>query len=81
MNARDQYDGTDGDEVGLVVQDQHALSVGVNKQVDVEWIIDSGATCHVCHDYSLFSELQNLENLLISLSVMVARLKPLDVAQ
>ena len=67
MNARDQCDGTDSDEVGLVVQDQHALSVGVNKQANVEWIIDSGATCHVCHDYSLFSELQNLE-------------KPLDIA-
>ena len=63
MNARDQNDGPDSDEVGLVVQDQHALSVGVNKQADVEWIIDSGATCtcHVCHDYSLFSEAQNLE--------------------
>ena len=78
MNAIDQYDGTDSDEVGLVV---HALSVGVNKQADVEWIIDSGATCHVCHDYSLFSELQNLENHLISLLVMVTHLKPPDVAQ
>ena len=67
VNAREQYDGTDSDEVGLVVQDQHALSVGVNKRADVEWIIDSGATCHVCHDYSLFSELQNLE-------------KPFDIA-
>ena len=49
VNARDQYDGTDSDhdEVGLVVQDQHALSVCVNNQADVEWIIDSGATCHV----------------------------------
>ena len=41
--------------------------MSVNKQADVEWIIDSGATCHVCYDYSLFSELQNLE-------------KPLDIA-
>ena len=66
VNARDQYDSSDSEEVGLVVQDQHALSVGVNNQADVEWIVDSGATCHVCHDYSLFSELQNLE-------------KPLDI--
>ena len=62
VNARDQYDSSDSEEMGLVVQDQHALSVGVNNQADVEWIIDSGATCHViCHDDSLFSELQNLE--------------------
>ena len=39
MNARDQYDGTNSDEVGLVVQ---ALSVGVNKQTDVEGIMDLG---------------------------------------
>ena len=66
MNARDQYDSSDSEVVGLVVQDQHALSVGVNNQADVECIVDSGATCHVCHDYGLFSELQDLE-------------KPLDI--
>ena len=66
VNARDQYNSSDSKVVSLVVQDQHALSVGVNNQADVEWIVDSGATCHVCHDNSLFSELQNLE-------------KPLDI--
>ena len=37
-----------------------------NKQAEIEWIVDSGATSHVCHDRSLFTELQNLE-------------KPLDI--
>ena len=65
MNARGQSDDTDSDEVGLVFQ--HALSADVaNKQAHTEWIIDSGDTCHVCHDRSLFTELQNLK-------------KPLDI--
>ena len=52
---------TRSDEVGLVFQ--HALS---NKQADTQWIIDLGATYHVCDDRSLFTELQNLK-------------KPLDI--
>ena len=65
VNTRGQSDDTDSDEVGLVFQ--HVLSADVaNKQADTEWIIDSGATCHVCHDRSLFTELQNLK-------------KPLDI--
>ena len=60
VNTRGQSDDTDSDEVGLVFQ--HALSADVaNKQADTEWIIDSGATCHVYHDWSLFTELQNLK--------------------
>ena len=60
VNTRGQSDDTDSDEVGLVFQ--HVLSADVaNKQADTEWIIDSGATCHVCHDRSLFTELQNLK--------------------
>ena len=60
MNTRGQSDDTDSDEVGLVVQ--HALSADVfNQQTDTDWIVDSGATCHVCHDHSLFTELENLK--------------------
>ena len=60
MNTRGQSNNTDSNEVGLVVQ--HVLSADVaNKQADTEWIIDLGATCHVCHDWSLFTELQNLQ--------------------
>ena len=67
VNTRSQSDDTDSDEVGLVVRDQHVLSADVtNKQAEIEWIVDSGATSHVCHDRSLFTELQNLE-------------KPLDI--
>ena len=59
-NARRQLDDTDSDEVGLVVQ--HVLSTDVvNQQVDTDWIVDSGATCHVCHDRSLFTDLENLK--------------------
>ena len=59
-NARRQLDDTDSDKVGLVVQ--HVLSTDVvNQQVDTDWIVDSGATCHVCHDRSLFTDLENLK--------------------
>ena len=65
VNTRGHSDDTDGDEVGLVVQ--HALSADVvNKPTDTDWIVDSGATCHICHDRSLFTELENLK-------------KPLDI--
>ena len=65
VNTRGHSDNTDSDEVGLVVQ--HALSADVvNKPTDTDWIVDSGATCHVCHDRSLFTELENLK-------------KPLDI--
>ena len=65
MKSTGHSDDTDSDEMGLVFQ--HALSPDVaNKQADTEWIIDSGATCHVCHDHGLFTELQNLK-------------KPLDI--
>ena len=36
MQETNIYDGTDSDEVGLVIQDQHALSVGVSNQADAE---------------------------------------------
>ena len=47
---------SDSDEVGLMMS--HALSS--NEGMDT-WIIDSGATCHMFNDVSLFVELHNLE--------------------
>ena len=64
--ARSRDDNSDSDEVGLVIR--HALSAGVDYKSfgDRNWIIDSGATCHICHDHNSFVELNTLE-------------KPLDV--
>ena len=60
VNAGRQSDDTDSDEVGLVVE--HALSTDVaNLQTKSDWIVGLGATCHVCHDCSLCTELQNLK--------------------
>ena len=62
VNTREQSDNSDSDEVGLIVQ--HALSADASNQLAnmyTDWIIDLGATCHVCHDCSLFTELESLE--------------------
>ncbi|CAB4011148.1 Retrovirus-related Pol poly from transposon TNT 1-94 [Paramuricea clavata] len=48
---------SDSDEVGLMVN--HAFS-SVNGRTNT-WIIDSGATCHMCNDASQFVKLHNLE--------------------
>ena len=48
---------SDSDEVGLMVN--HAFS-SLNGRTNV-WIIDSGATCHMCNDANLFVKLHNLE--------------------
>ena len=61
VDTRSQHDGSDSDELGLVVQ--HVLSADVvKKSAGTNWIVDSGATCHVCNDSSLFIELHNLKN-------------------
>ena len=52
------------EEIGLVVQ--HALSTGTESSPRTTWIVDSGATCHVCNERSSFVDLYDLE-------------KPLDV--
>ena len=45
-----------GDEEALVVG--YALATpGISKNL---WIVDSGATCHMCNDKTLFSELETL---------------------
>ena len=48
---------SDGESIGLVVR--HAFSASVGRHDS--WIIDSGATCHMCHDKGLFVELCKLE--------------------
>ena len=47
---------SDSEGTGLVVQ--HALSA--DRKIDGEWIVDSGATCHMCNKQSMFSDLRAL---------------------
>ena len=49
---------SDGESTGLVVQ--HALSADSNTHG--QWIIDSGATCHMCNNEAMFSELLALHS-------------------
>ena len=49
---------SDGDCVGLMVN--HVLSANSTGPLN-EWIVDSGATCHMCCDDKLFAELQRLK--------------------
>ena len=48
--------GSDPDCVGLLTH--HALRSNVGKN---NWIVDSGATCHMCHDARSFINLKRLE--------------------
>ena len=48
---------SDSESIGLVVR--HALSTSAGSHDS--WIVDSGATCHMCNDRKLFVELCNLE--------------------
>ena len=45
------------ESIGLVAC--HALSAGAGRYDS--WIVDSGATCHMCNDKRLFVELHNLD--------------------
>ena len=49
---------SDSESTGLVVQ--HALSADSNAHD--QWIIDSGATCHMCNNEAMFSELRALHS-------------------
>ena len=49
---------SDSESVGLV---QHAMPRFSGKAA---WIIDLGATCHMCNDKSLFVEYESLKTLL-----------------
>ena len=53
-------DSTDSESTGLVVQ--HALSSECN--APNRWILDSGATCHMCNQETLFSDFQRLQKTL-----------------
>ena len=48
---------TESEGTGLVVQ--HALSLADSNTRD-EWILDSGATCRMCNNESMFCDLQDL---------------------
>ena len=51
---------TDSDAAGLVVG--HALSTEENPRCSRSWIIDSGATSHICNDCKQFLQLYPLKN-------------------
>ena len=55
ITAEDE-NSTDSESTGLVLQ--HALSVDSN--VHDRWILDSGATCHMCNNEAMFSDLRTL---------------------
>ena len=52
----DNENSSDSESTGLVVQ--HVLSACFYGRD--QWILDSGATCHVCNDPATFSDLQPL---------------------
>ena len=43
---------------------QHVLSAGVEMSPRGNWIVDSGATCHIWNDCNSFIELHNLKKTL-----------------
>ena len=49
----------DSESIGLVVR--HALTVSTIGSQD-KWIVDSGATCHMCNNRNLFTEFQALDH-------------------
>ena len=55
ITAEDE-NSSDSEGCGLVVE--HVLSAGPNTQD--QWILDSGATCHMCNNESIFTDLQPL---------------------
>ena len=56
ITAEDE-NSTDSESTGLMVQ--HALSTESNTHN--QWIIDSGATCHMCNEETTFSNYQTLD--------------------
>ena len=55
--AKWSTDSSSDEPAGLIAE--HALSTTCER--GDEWIVDSGATCHMCHDRSLYSEYAELE--------------------
>uniref|UniRef100_A0A1X7UC74 Retrovirus-related Pol polyprotein from transposon TNT 1-94-like beta-barrel domain-containing protein n=1 Tax=Amphimedon queenslandica TaxID=400682 RepID=A0A1X7UC74_AMPQE len=58
VNATD-VKGESESEIGLIVK--HALSAGANREPRTNWIIDSGATSHICNDSSYFVKIKRLK--------------------
>ena len=56
---RQDSNSSDSESAGLVVS--HALSASSSSEHNT-WIVDSGATCHMCHDRELFTELSHLKD-------------------
>ena len=54
--SAEDTNSSDGEGTGLVVQ--HALTGDCN--LHDRWILDSGATCHMCNSASQFANLQTL---------------------
>ena len=53
VKAKHRDSSSDNESVGLIVR--HALSANASGPLD-SWIVDSGATCHMCNDSELFVE-------------------------
>lgn len=51
------YNSSSDESAGLIAQ--HALSI--TRESSNDWIVDSGATCHMCHDKDIFCSYQELE--------------------
>ena len=50
---------SDSDSIGLMVN--HVMSASSTGRLN-DWIVDSGATCHMCNDDKLFAELRSLDS-------------------
>ena len=56
---RQDSSSSDSEGAGLVAS--HALSVSSSSR-ESTWTVDSGATCHMCHDRKLFTDLHHLKD-------------------
>ena len=46
-----EHDDTEEEIIGLVAEDT------LETNLKSKWIVDSGATCHICKDEGIFTEL------------------------
>ena len=58
-STKSEYSSSDSESAGLIAN--HALSASSSSEQNT-WIIDSGATCHMCHDSKLFTDLHHLKD-------------------
>ena len=56
--TKNRESGDSDTDVGLIVT--HALSVGATN-TSGDWVVDSGATCHICNDINRFTNICVLE--------------------